>query len=69
MLGRRCGALAQSKGEADGYHRGLSIDPLHVRAVQYVLVPLVGFNDGSPDNDDESDEQNRFDDHFAVLPP
>jgi hypothetical protein len=41
----------------------VSIDPLHVRAVQNVLVPLVGFHDGSPDDDDESDKQNRFDDH------
>jgi hypothetical protein len=61
MPGRcRCGELAQSKGEADGYHRGLSvsIDPLHVRAVQNVMVPLVGFHDGSPDDGDESDKQN-----------
>jgi hypothetical protein len=41
----------------------VSIDPLHVRAVQNVLVPLVGFHDGSPDDDHESDKQNRFDDH------
>ena len=41
----------------------LSIDPLQVRAVQNVLMPLVGFHDGSPDDDDESDKQNRFDDH------
>jgi hypothetical protein len=41
----------------------VSIDPLHVRAVQNVLVPLVGFHDGRPDDDAESDKQNRFDDH------
>ena len=39
------------------------IDPLHVRAVQNVLVPLVGFHDGRPDDGEESDRQNRFDDH------
>ena len=35
---------------------------LHVRAVQNVMVPLVGFHDG-PDNDDKRDKQKRFDDH------
>src|ERR1035437_2341701 len=40
-----------------------SVGPLLVRAVQNVLVPLVGFHDGSPDDDGESDKQNRFDDH------
>jgi hypothetical protein len=45
------------------------IDPLHVRAVPNVLVPLVGFHDGSPD-DGESDKQNRFDDHvFNTFRP
>ena len=33
-----------------------SIDPLQVRAVQNVLMPLVGFHDGSPSGDDESDK-------------
>jgi hypothetical protein len=42
----------------------VSINPLHVRAVQNVLVPLVGFHDGSPDDDGESDKQNRFGDHI-----
>jgi hypothetical protein len=42
----------------------VAIDPLHVRAVQNVLVPLVGFHDGSPDDDGESDKQDRFDDHL-----
>jgi hypothetical protein len=42
----------------------VSIDPLLVRAVQNVLVPLVGFHDGSPDDGGESDKQNRFDDHL-----
>ena len=41
----------------------VSIDPPYVRAVQNVMVPLVGFHDGSPDDDDEGDKQNRFDDH------
>jgi hypothetical protein len=46
------------------------IDPLHVWAVQNVLVPLVGFHDGSPDDDGESDKQNRFDDHvFNTFRP
>jgi hypothetical protein len=46
------------------------IDPLQVRAVQNVLVPLVGFHDGSPDDDGESDKQNRFDDHvFNTFRP
>jgi hypothetical protein len=34
-----------------------SIDPLHVRAVQNVLVPFVGFRDGRPDDGEESDRQ------------
>ena len=34
----------------------VSIDPLYVRAIQNVLVPLVGFHDGSPGGDDESDK-------------
>src|ERR1700730_779597 len=42
----------------------VAIDPLLVRAVQNVLVPFVGFHDGSPDGDGESDKQNRFDDHL-----
>jgi hypothetical protein len=42
----------------------VAIDPLQVRAVQNVLVPLVGFHEGSPDDDGESDKQNRFDDHL-----
>ena len=44
-----------------------SIDPLQVPAVQNVLMLLVGFHDDSPSGDDESDKQNRFDDH--VLNP
>jgi hypothetical protein len=36
----------------------VSIARLYVRAVQNVLVPLVGFHDGGPDDDDESDKQN-----------
>jgi hypothetical protein len=32
-----------------------SIGPLHVRAVQNVLAPLLGFHDDSPIGDDESD--------------
>jgi hypothetical protein len=48
----------------------VSIHALHVRAVQNVLVPLVGFHDGSPDDDGESDKQNRFDDHvFNTFRP
>jgi hypothetical protein len=42
----------------------VAINPLLVRAVQKVLVPLVGFHDGSPDDDGESDKQNRFDEHL-----
>ena len=42
----------------------VSIDPLHVRAVQNVLVPFVGFHDGRPDDGEESDRQNHFDDHL-----
>jgi hypothetical protein len=33
----------------------ISIARLYVRAVQNVMVPLVGFHDGRPDDDDESD--------------
>jgi hypothetical protein len=63
--GCRCGELAQSEGEADGYHRGLCFlsKRLHVRAVQNILVPLVGFHDGGTHDDDEQDKQKRFDDH------
>src|SRR5580704_16875657 len=43
------------------------IDPLLVRAVQNVLVPFVGFHDGSPYDDGESDKQNRFDDHLFIA--
>lgn len=42
----------------------VAIDPLHVRPVQNVLVPFVGFHDGSPDDDGDSDKQSRFDDHL-----
>jgi hypothetical protein len=38
----------------------VSIDPLHVWAVQNVLMPFVGFHDGRPDDGEESDKQNRF---------
>ena len=41
----------------------VSIARLNVRAVQNVVVPLVGFHDGGPDDDDERGKQNRFDDH------
>jgi hypothetical protein len=41
-----------------------SIDPLEVRAVQNVLMPLEGFYDGGPSGDDKSDKQNCSDDHF-----
>jgi hypothetical protein len=34
----------------------VSIDPLHVRAVQNVLAPLEGFHDGGPDADGKSDK-------------
>jgi hypothetical protein len=27
------------------------------------MVPLVGFHDGGPDNDDKRDKKERFDDH------
>jgi hypothetical protein len=36
----------------------VSFDPLHVRAVQNVLVPFVSLHDGSPGDGDESDKQN-----------
>ena len=55
-----CGTLDQSKREG-GYHR--SIDPLEVRAVQNVLMPLVGFHDARASNDDETEKQKRGDDH------
>ena len=45
----------------------VSIDPLHVRAVQNVLVPFVGFHDGRPDDGEESDRQNHFDDHVFNI--
>ena len=59
------GDLARSNGEADGCHRGLCFlsKRLHVRAVQNILVPLVGFHDGGTNDDDEQDKQKRFDDH------
>ena len=41
----------------------VSIARLNVRAVQNVMVPLVGFHNGSSDDDDERGKQNRFDDH------
>jgi hypothetical protein len=41
----------------------VSIDPLHVRAVQNVLVPFVSFHDGRPDDGEEGNRQNHFDDH------
>jgi hypothetical protein len=61
-----CGVLAQSKGEADGYHRGLfSIVRLYVRAVQNVMAPIVGFHDGCSDDAAERDKKKRFDyDHL-----
>src|SRR3954471_5197109 len=55
-----CGTLDQSKREG-GYHR--SIDPLEVRAVQNVLMPLVGFHDAGPSGHDETEKQKRSDDH------
>jgi hypothetical protein len=30
------------------------------------MVPLVGFHDGSPDDDDERNKQKRFDDHCST---
>jgi hypothetical protein len=33
-----------------------SISPLHIRAVQNVLLPLVGFHDDSPTGDRESEK-------------
>lgn len=44
---QRRGALAQAPA---------SIDALHVRAVQNVLAPFVGFHDGGPYDADESDK-------------
>jgi hypothetical protein len=41
----------------------VSIDRAYVRAIQNVMVPLVGFHDRGPDDDDERDKQKRFDDH------
>jgi hypothetical protein len=46
-----CGTLDESKG---GYHR--SIDPLEVRAVQNVLMPLVGFHDTGSSGDDKTEK-------------
>ena len=48
-----CRTLEQSKREGR-YHR--SIDPLQVRAVQNVLMPLVGFHDAGPSGDDEGEK-------------
>jgi hypothetical protein len=45
----------------------VSIDAPYVRAVQNVMVPLVGFHDGGPDDDDERNKQKRFDDHVQYL--
>jgi hypothetical protein len=36
----------------------ISIARLYIRAVKNVMVPLEGFHDGGPDDDDESDKQN-----------
>ena len=41
----------------------VSIARLYVRAVQNVMVPLIGFRDRYPDDDDKRDKQKRFDDH------
>src|SRR3954447_26064694 len=60
-----CGTLDESKSEG-GYHR--SIDPLEVRAVQNVLMPLVGFHDARARNDDKTEKQKRGDDHVSILP-
>jgi hypothetical protein len=59
-----CGTLDQSKGEG-GLHR--SIDPLEVRAVQNVLMTLVGLHDAGPSGHDETEKRKRSDDH--VLNP
>ena len=65
---RRCRVLTQSKGEADGYHRGLCFNrPASCTAVQNVLVPFEGFHDGRPDEGEESDRQNHFDDHVFNI--
>ena len=55
---RDVGAIQACEGR---YHR--SIDPLQVRAVQNVLMPLVGFHDAGSRGDDESEKQKRSDDH------
>jgi len=57
---RHCGTLDQSKREG-GYHR--SIDPLEVRAVENVLMPLVGFHHAGPSSDDKTEKYNCSDDH------
>jgi hypothetical protein len=33
-----------------------SIDPLEVRSVQNVLMPLIGFHDGNPSGYDKRDK-------------
>src|SRR4051794_102384 len=59
------GTMDESKGEG-GYHR--SIDPLEVRAVQNVLMPLIGLHDAGAGNDDKTEKQKRGDDHVSILP-
>ncbi len=41
--------------------------PLQVPAVQNVLMPLVGFHDGCPSGDDESDKTVSMT-MFSILP-
>jgi hypothetical protein len=41
----------------------VSLARLYVRAVQNVMVPLIGLHDDGPNDDDERDKQKRFDDH------
>ena len=61
MISARCDIFVAPAAGGGGYHR--SIDPLEVRAVQNVLMPLVGFHDAGSSGDDESEKQKRSDDH------
>jgi hypothetical protein len=45
-----------------------SIDPLEVRSVQNVLMPLIGFHDGNPSGYDKRDKQNGGNNHLSILP-
>jgi hypothetical protein len=64
---RRCGALTQSKGEADGYHRGLCFNrPASSTGRTERHGATRRLSRWRPDDDDESDNQKRSDDHCST---